>query len=94
MRHFARGLETLGYRVRYTQYDDASNLGSFEKELSRAIHEEKISEVHITHPGEWRVLQKMKTLEKQLQLPLVIHEDTRFLCSIDEFSYWAKDKNS
>lgn len=92
MRHFAKQLRTLGYRLRYTQYDDAANAGSFEKELYRAIDEEKISEVHITHPGEWRVLQKMKTLEKQLLIPLIIHEDTRFLCSIDEFTYWAKGK--
>ena len=92
MRHFARRLNVLGYRVRYIQYDDATNTGSFEKELYRAIQEEKISEVHVAHPGEWRVLQKMKALEKQLLISLVIHEDTRFLCSIDEFNCWAKDK--
>lgn len=92
MRHFARQLKALGYRVRYTQYNDASNLGSFEKELYRAVHEEKISEVHIAHPGEWRVLQKMETLKKQLLIPVIIHEDTRFLCSTDEFNSWAKDK--
>lgn len=92
MRHFAKRLRGLGYRIRYTQYNDTANAGSFEKELCRAITEEKISEVHVAHPGEWRVLQKMETLKQQLLIPLVIHEDTRFLCSIDEFNYWAKDK--
>ncbi len=92
MRHFAKYLSGLGYRVRYTQYDDVDNAGSFEKELYRALHEEKSSEVHVTHPGEWRVLQKIEALKKQLLIPLIVHEDTRFLCSIDEFNSWAKDK--
>ena len=92
MRHFAQELRGIGYRVRYTQYNDAANTGSFEKELCRAIAEENSSEVHVTCPGEWRVLQKMKMVEQQLLMPFIIHEDTRFLCSIDEFKDWAKDK--
>lgn len=92
MRHFANRLKGLGYRVRYTKYNQASNSGCFEKELRRAINEEKISEIHITHPGEWRVLQKIETLRKQLLIPLIVHEDIRFLYSMDEFKYWAKNK--
>ena len=92
MRHFAAQLNALGYRVRYTRYDDAANTGSFESELRRAVQEENISEVHIVHPGEWRVLQKIITLKDELAIPLYLHEDTRFLCSTDEFHAWAKDK--
>ncbi len=92
MRHFAARLKEMGYRVRYTRYDDAGNTGCFEGELSRVIHEENISEVHVTHPGEWRVLHKMAALEKQGLSPLTIHEDNRFLCSIDEFNHWVKNK--
>lgn len=92
MRHFAKYLSELGYQVRYTKYDDVDNTGCFEKELCRVIKEEKISEAHVTHPGEWRVLRKMETLKQQLLIPLIIHEDTRFLCSREDFNYWAKDK--
>lgn len=92
MRHFARHLTELGYRVRYTRYDDASNSGSFEEELRRAIDEERISEVHVTHPGEWRVLEKIHQLKQEVLIPFTIHEDTRFLCSTDEFNSWAKGK--
>lgn len=92
MRHFAKHLKGLGYRVRYTQYDDVNNTGCFEKELLQVIKEEKISEAHVTYPGEWRVLEKMLALKGELSIPLVIHEDTRFLCHIDEFKYWAKNK--
>lgn len=92
MRHFAQRLQKLGYRVRYTQYDDANNTGCFEKELRRAIHEEKIAQVHVTYPGEWRVLEKMNKLKEQLSIPLIIHEDRRFLCSIEEFKNWTQGK--
>lgn len=92
MRHFAHHLKKLGYRVRYSKYDDVKNTGCFEKELHRAIDEENISEVHVTYPGEWRVLQKMLNLKEQLSIPLMIHEDTRFLCSIGDFKDWAKNK--
>lgn len=92
MRHFARRLKERGYRVRYTRYDDPNNVGSFEKELYQTIRDESISEVHVAHPGEWRVLQKLNRLEKKLSIPLIIHEDTRFLCSTEEFKFWAKDK--
>ncbi|KTD46565.1 Deoxyribodipyrimidine photolyase-related protein [Legionella quinlivanii] len=92
MRHFSKRLKALGYRVRYTKYDDAGNTGNFENELYLAIKEEQIAEVHVTYPGEWRVLQKLETLKKQLPIPLIVHEDTRFLCPLDEFKFWSKDK--
>ncbi len=92
MRHFAVLLEELGYRVRYSKYNDLNNTGSFDNELRRVIKEEKISEVHITHPGEWRVLQKMIALKEELLISLIIHEDTRFLCSMDMFASWSTGK--
>mgnify|MGYP000561842293 CR=1 FL=1 len=92
MRHFANQLQKHGYRVRYTKYDDADNTGSFEGELCRIIQEEKISELHVTHPGEWRVLKKIKTLKEQMSIPFTVHEDNRFLCTISEFENWTKNK--
>lgn len=92
MRHFATLLENLGYRVRYTKFEDAANTGCFEKELCRAIEEEHIAEVHLNYPGEWRVLQKIEHLKKILLIPIIVHEDNRFLCSTDEFKEWTKGK--
>lgn len=92
MRHFATQLKTLGYRVRYVDYESIDNTGCFESELMRAIDKEHIAEVHVTHPGEWRVLQKLHDLQKILSIPLKIHEDTSFLCAMEEFKQWAKGK--
>lgn len=92
MRHFAHYLIEAGYRVRYTRLDDTDNEGSFEKELHRAIRDEAISEVFLTHPGEWRVLLMMQKLKEQLAIPLTIYEDTRFLCPIETFKHWTLGK--
>lgn len=92
MRHFAQQLSNLGYRVRYVRYDDAQNTGSFEKELNRAIIEEKVSEVHLTYPGEWRIVEKIESLKNLATIPFFMHEDSRFLCSIEEFKHWAEGK--
>lgn len=92
MRHFAQNLKDQGYRVRYTKYDDPHNTGCFEKELHRLISDEAITEIHCTQPGEWRVLEKITSLQSRLSIPVIIHEDTRFLCTIDDFKAWAKNK--
>lgn len=92
MRHFANRLKILGYQVRYIKYDNPNNTGSFETELLRTVNEEHISEIHLTQPGEWRVLQKMDLLNQQLSIPFFIHEDNRFLCSTDEFRSWTEGK--
>lgn len=92
MRHFAEELKDQGYKVRYVKLDDADNQGDLIKELLRAIEEIKPTAVNLTAPGEWRVLRMFDNLKNQLQIPLTIYEDNRFLCSGSEFEDWAKDK--
>lgn len=85
MRHFAQELIDQGYSVDYVTLDDPNNTQCFEKELQRAIKNHQPNEVIVAHPGEYRVL---KILEKNC----TIVEDDRFLCSIDSFAEWAKNK--
>ena len=92
MRHFAQTLRTQGYHVRYTTFDDPANQGSLTKELVRAIEDIKPSAIHLTEPGEWRVLRMFEDLKSQLSVPLTIYEDNRFLCSINAFNDWASGK--
>lgn len=92
MRHFAKILVEKGYRVRYTTYDAPGNTGCFEEELLRAVTEEGIDSVHLTYPGEWRVLEKIKTFERLHPIPVILYEDNRFLCSLQEFDHWAQGK--
>lgn len=92
MRHFSEQLNNAGYKVRYVRLDDKQNEGSFEQELIRAVNEEQITEVCLTYPGEWRVLEIVHNLQKKLPIPLTLYEDTRFLCALDEFEHWAQGK--
>ena len=92
MRHFSEELKERGFRVRYTKLDNEKNSGSFMGEVERAIKDLNPEKVIITSPGEYRVLEDIKSWEKQFDIPIEIAEDARFLCSPQEFSDWAGDK--
>lgn len=90
MRHFARDLQNDGWTVRYIKIDDVDNQGSIVGEIARAIEEIEISEIVITEPGEYRLLDALKHFqETSSNPPLTILEDTRFICSHERFEQWA-----
>jgi deoxyribodipyrimidine photolyase-related protein len=92
MRHFAKGLSDDGYDVRYVQYDDQNNTGSLIGEVGRIITQEPITEIVVTAPAEHRLQTEMAGWSLELNLPVTIKEDDRFLCSPDEFSSWAEGR--
>jgi deoxyribodipyrimidine photolyase-related protein len=92
MRHFAQTLQEKGYRVRYIKFDDPENQGSLTKELLRAVQEIKPSAITVTEPGEWRVLKLLEDLKNTVPIPMIMYEDSRFLCTLNEFKDWAKGK--
>jgi deoxyribodipyrimidine photolyase-related protein len=92
MRHFAEELKEKGYRLRYTKLDDNDNAGSLGGEVARLVEDENVSEIVLTEPGEYRVLQEMQRWEKRFDVPVRILEDTRFLCSRQAFADWAEGR--
>ncbi|MFD1697115.1 cryptochrome/photolyase family protein [Roseibium aestuarii] len=92
MRHFAAELRADGWQVDYVTLDDPQNTGSFSGEVKRACDRLEPEEVHVTFPGEWRVLQAMRAWEVEAGCPVVIIEDDRFLCSRAEFADWAEGR--
>ena len=90
MRKFAAGLEAAGWRVAYTRLDDPDNAGSIGAELLRRAAEHGAREVIATAPGEWRLIEALDALP----LPVRQLPDDRFLCSLDAFAAWAKDRKS
>jgi deoxyribodipyrimidine photolyase-related protein len=89
MRHFAEELRAKGAEVRYTKLDDPDNSGSLDGEVGRALKAGPFSKLILTEPGEWRVLEKFKSWQTSLGLPVEIRDDERFMCSIAEFKAWA-----
>lgn len=94
MRHFARELADDGFRVRYVEIDDPHNTHAFETEIRRACEIMGPDTVEVIHPGEWRVLDRIEGLRGWLGIPVNIHEDSHFLCSIEGFAEWANGRKS
>jgi len=94
MRHFAAELRSRGILVDYVKLDDEGNTGSFASELKRALNRHKINRVVITEPSEWRVMQMVKQCISDFGIPVEIRDDTRFLCSRNDFKNWAKGRKT
>ncbi len=94
MRHFAKELDEQGFRIRYTKLDDKKNAGSFSSEIERALEDFNPDKIIVTEPGEYRVLEDMKSWEQRFGVPVEIRQDDRFLCSIDEFKDWADGRKT
>jgi deoxyribodipyrimidine photolyase-related protein len=85
MRHFAKSLESDGWRVAYTRLDDEGASKSIVGELMRRGQEHGVSEVLVTRPGEWRLIEALENAP----LKVTLLPDDRFICSLDEFDSWA-----
>ncbi len=92
MRHFASELSQKGYRVHYTKLDDKGNTGSFTGEVKRIAKQHKVERIIVTHPGEYRVLEAIQQWEKNLNVPVKIREDSRFLCQQKDFIDWSEGR--
>jgi deoxyribodipyrimidine photolyase-related protein len=93
MRHFAQALhEQHGPIVDYTRLDDTDNSGTLASELRRAIARHKPVALVMTAPGDWRVLQALRAVAADCQLPLDIRDDRHFFSTVREFADHAKGR--
>jgi len=92
MRHFAKELEALGWRVDYVKLDDKDNSGSFTSEIERAMSRHDISQIRVCEPSEYRVLETTKQWDAQFEMPTTITPDHRFIADHTEFEEWAEGR--
>ena len=92
MRHFAKALERDGWTVDYVSLTDPDNLGSFSKEMKRAIERHKPDQIRLCEPSEYRVLEEVKTWDSHFNVPATVMADTRFIASKEEFASWAEGR--
>jgi len=92
MRHFAEQLKARGWPLVYSQLDDPHNTGTLAGELSKAIAQVKPQQLVMTAPGDWRVLQSLRAVAKQHDLPLEIKDDTHFFSTVRDFAAHAQDR--
>ncbi|WP_108786198.1 cryptochrome/photolyase family protein [Falsiruegeria mediterranea] len=88
MRKFAARLESEGWTVAYTRLDHPDNAGSIPGELLRRAAEVGASEVLVTTPGEWRLINVLSDCPLQVQFLA----DDRFVATRADFEGWAEGR--
>lgn len=78
MRHFAEELRGRGWTVHYHRLDGAAPAATLAEGAARHPAEE----MHVTRPGDWRVLSALQAAFPGLRL----HEDRHFLSTPEEFA--------
>ena len=92
MRHFAQRLQKRGWQVLYTRLDAARNAGSLAAELDHTLKHTAVQQLVMTAPGDWRVLQSLRTMARQHTVPLEIRDDTHFFSTVREFAAHAQGR--
>ncbi len=88
MRHFAEELTEDGWQLAYTRLDDPEASRSIVGELMRRGQAHGTSEVLVTRPGEWRLIEALEAA------PLTVSflSDDRFIASQEKFDAWAEGR--
>ena len=92
MRHFAQELRDEGIKVDYVTLDAEDNTQSLVGELERACQRHRPDQIVVTEPGARRVRDSMNNWSAEVDCPVEIREDNRFLCSHDSFRHWAEGR--
>ncbi|PQA79773.1 cryptochrome/photolyase family protein [Limnohabitans sp. TS-CS-82] len=92
MRHFAARLEARGWTVLYTPLDAPDNSGTLAGELDKAILRTQPQKLVMTAPGEWRVLQSLRSVACTHALSLEIRDDTHFFSTVRDFAEHARGR--
>ncbi|MEO0998406.1 MAG: cryptochrome/photolyase family protein, partial [Pseudomonadota bacterium] len=92
MRHFAAELRERGWHVDYRTLDDGCD--SIGAALADVLAGGGIRAVALTLPGEWRLLEDIRSACDDAGVELRIHDDTHFLSTPAEFRDWADGRRS
>ena len=94
MRHFALALQGAGRPLHYIRLDALDNAGSLQAQLQSDMQRLRPAALVMTAPGDWRVLQAIRSAAVTGNLPLDLREDRHFFCSVRDFAAHAKGRKS
>ncbi|RZS58462.1 cryptochrome/photolyase family protein [Sphaerotilus mobilis] len=94
MRHFAIALQDAGRALVYTRLDAPGNVGSLAAQLAQDLARIRPSELVMTAPGDWRVLQAIQAVAAEAGLPLDVREDRHFFTSVRDFAAHARGRKA
>ncbi|MEO1079319.1 MAG: cryptochrome/photolyase family protein [Pseudomonadota bacterium] len=90
MRHFAQALRERGFTVEYRRFEEG--LPSLRAAVEEALKKHTFEALALTAPGEYRLLAEVQGWEGELDIPVLLREDTRFLCPTADFDSWASGR--
>ncbi len=94
MRHFAVAVRACGRPLHYTHLDDPANHGSLASALQAAIDSLAPQRLVMTAPGDWRVLQALKTVAAASGLALALRDDRHFYTTVRDFAAHANGRKT
>lgn len=92
MRSLAARLRRRKINVRYIGYEDTGNSGSLLGEVRRALAAGDFERVVATAPGEYRLMEAFEAFAAESNVPFIIRDDDRFLCSVRDFADFAEGR--
>lgn len=92
MRHFADALRAQSWPLHYVTLDAPDNCGTLVGELAKAIATCKPQTLVMTAPGDWRVLQDLRSAALAAQVPLDLRDDLHFFSTVRDFAAHAKGR--
>lgn len=94
MRHFFAELQSQGWQGFYHQYSTESEVLSFGHWVLLLHSRHHYDEIVVTCPSEYRVLKHFEDLSGQLDIPLKVLADTRFISTPEYFKHWAGERKT
>lgn len=88
MRHFANDLAARNLPLVYIKESDFT----IHEALKNQLVEKGATHLVCVEPGEWRLRVAIEKLAQELNLQLVMHDDTHFYCGNEEFREWVAGK--
>lgn len=92
MRHFANEISNRSVRLHYTNIENENNAGTLAGELGAAITTYRPQRLVMTAPGDWRVLNALKTVAHAHALPLEVRDDRHFFTTVRDFAAHAQGR--
>ncbi len=92
MRHFAATLRQAGRPLHYTRL--GAGAATLAEQLTADIARLRPQSLVMTAPGEWRVLQALREVARNADLPLDLRDDRHFYLTVREFAAHAKGRKA
>ena len=83
MRHFANELQDRGIQ---------DQVHSFSEAILHVAEKFRPAQIELLEPGDLRVMNEIKTVAKQIAMPLYIESDPHYFLPREEFAKWSKDR--